>query len=259
MYFTSAVLSTAILLIAGRAVAGSAYHHVDTTDDIAVELTNTAGQVSTLRGFSTGGSVVAKPNAYAGAISQVRVSFSDSAKQAYPQLEPDFRCALHRISNGSSKRVVVTRGSTTDFNFGHGGNPNAWNLKGGPLQATDLTVTCDPVLRKTDPGRTNEIRVLLSNDAQESSRQLDFSASKGLVNLSVPTGGEFLQVELIVGPGVENQSLRCQAVSNGQVVRLNRGANLNKETFGDGGNGAWTIASGMATSIDKITCSPNFV
>ncbi|KAJ1325367.1 hypothetical protein MN608_08558 [Microdochium nivale] len=256
MHFTSTLFTATAALLAGTAIAAPAYHHVDTLTGITVELTNTAGHVSTLSGFSASGAVTAKPNANTGAISQVRVVFSAAAKKAYPFLETDFRCALR----SSNKRVIVTRGQSVDFNFGDGGNPKTWTLKGGPVQASDLSVTCDPTLRKTDPARARNIRVQLSDDAQEFAVQLDFSDSEGAADLTLPTGGKFVQVQLTVGPGVENQALRCQAVgSDGQVVKFNRGTNLNKETFGDGGNGEWTVSSGVATRVDKVTCSPRFV
>ena len=103
------------------------------------------------------------------------------------------------------------------------------------------------------------IRVTLSDNANEFARQLDFSASQGKKDQTISTGGKFVQVELNIGSGVANKALRCQAIgSSGQVLKFNRGANLNKATFGDGGKGPWTIVGGKATTISKVTCSPKF-
>lgn len=262
MHFTSNLLTTGLFAGAALAAPAPSYHHVDTQTGIIVELTNTMGHISTLSGFSASSAVTAQADSHAGSIAKVRVVFSDAAKQAYPFLEKDFRCAARRTPSGTtaSQRVIVTRGTSIDFNFGDGGNPNVWSFKGNEaIAASELNIACDPTLRKIDPARVNDIRVQLSDDAAEFAVQLDFTASQGKVDLTLPTGGKFVQAELTVGPGVDNQKLRCQAVGNGQVVKFNRGANLNKETFADGGNGEWTVSSGVATAIDKVTCSPRFV
>ncbi|KAH7029796.1 uncharacterized protein B0I36DRAFT_326369 [Microdochium trichocladiopsis] len=258
MHFTSNLFTTALFAGAALAAPAPSYHHVDAQTGITVELTNTAGHVTTLAGFSATGAVTRQAEAHAGEIAKIRVVFSDAAKKSYPFLEPSFRCAARRAPN--NQRIIVTRGSSIDFNFGDGGNPNVWSFKNNEaIHASDLSITCDPTFSKIDPARVNDIRVQLSDDARELAVQLDFSASKGAWDLTIPTGGNFVQAELFVGPGIDNQALRCQAVGHGQVVKFNRGANLNKETIGDGGNGEWTVSSGVATAIDKVTCSPRFV
>ncbi|KAH7007936.1 uncharacterized protein B0I36DRAFT_404376 [Microdochium trichocladiopsis] len=233
------------------------HHHeqLRTPSGVTVELINADGDIFYLQGFSANQSVTLQPSADSGYIGKVRIPFTEAAGQAASSdVQADFRCEL-RNAGQNNNRIIVTRGKSIDFNFGVG---KAWTLQpGGPVEASNLRVTCDPALRKTDPDRRDDIRVTVSKSAQEFERQLDFSDSEGRNDQRQSVGGTFTHIELFVGPGVENQALRCKALNGGQVVLLNRGVNLNKQTFSDGGNGRWTVAGGH-TEIDEVICSPTF-
>ncbi|KAH7012169.1 uncharacterized protein B0I36DRAFT_55114, partial [Microdochium trichocladiopsis] len=233
------------------------HHHklLRTPSGVTVELINTNGDIFYLQGFSANQSVTLRPSADLGYIGKVRIPFTGAAGQAASSdLQADFRCEL-RNAGQNNNRIIVTRDKSIDFNFGVG---KAWTLQpGGPVEAAHLRVTCDPALRKTDPDQRDEIRVTLSKSSEEFARQLDFSDSEGRNDQRQSVGGTFTHVELFVGPGVDNQALRCKALNRGQVVLLNRGINLNKQTFGDGGNGRWTVAGGLS-EIDEVICSPAF-
>ncbi|KAH7010645.1 uncharacterized protein B0I36DRAFT_436935 [Microdochium trichocladiopsis] len=219
------------------------HHHklLRTPSGVTVELINTKGDIFYLQGFSANQSVTLRPSA-------------DLGQAASSDLQADFRCEL-RNAGQNNNRIIVTRDKSIDFTFGVG---KAWTLQpGGPVEASHLRVTCDPALRKTDPDQRVEIRVTLSKSSEEFARQLDFSDSEGRNDQMQSVGGTFTHVELFVGPGVDNQALRCKALNRGQVVLLNRGINLNKQTFGDGGNGRWTVAGGLS-EIDEVICSPTF-
>ncbi|KAH7009118.1 uncharacterized protein B0I36DRAFT_356839 [Microdochium trichocladiopsis] len=226
------------------------YKQLRTSSGVTVDLINTDGSIFYLQGFSTTQPVTLQPNADWGYIGKVRIRVTEAAGQVgSSDLQTDFRCEL-RDAGQNNNRIIVTRDNSIDFNFGVG---KAWKLQpGGPVKASNLRVKCDPALRKIELDRRDDIRVALSNSAQEFERQLDFSDSEGRQEQRQSVGGTFTHVELFVGPGVENQALRCKALNGGQVVLLNRGVNLNKQTFGDGGNGRWTVAGGP-TEIDEAT------
>lgn len=64
--------------------------------------------------------------------------------------------------------------------------------------------------------------------------------------------GPYDKVTLTLGDDIVDRDVRCQILdTQGNIIRVNRGANLNKSTFSDGN--AWTIADGL-TEVAAITC-----
>lgn len=189
-----------------------------------------------------------------GPFSQVRISFGAAIKEQFPGIENSFRCALE---GQTGNRLVVTRGNNVDFNFGDNGNPAAWTIKDGPVKM--VNIKCDPSFTKINANDVNLVRVLVSDSSSEFARATEFDASEVTQAVTANLAGAFKTVQLTVGPGVDNQKLRCQLKGpNGEIILADRGANKNKETFGDAGKGEWVLNGGQVATVATVTCDPTF-
>lgn len=64
--------------------------------------------------------------------------------------------------------------------------------------------------------------------------------------------GPYDKVTLTLGDDIVDRAMRCQIVdTDGHVVRVNRGTNLNKSTFSAGN--PWTMVNGL-TEVHTIIC-----
>lgn len=244
-------------IIAALAVATAFAAPAEQRDvhDITVRLTGKGSRTWNAVGFSPKqrGEVTSARNP--GPFTHVQLLFSDKIKKQIPGIEKSYRCSLE---DSAGNRIITTRGTNIDFNFGDNNNPKAWTLKKGPF--SNVKVICDPKFRKVEPNAVNTVRISLS-DGAEFGRQVTFDASKVKGVVSAKVGGAFKTVKLTLGPGIDNQKLRCQLTnSNGKVILVDRGTNKNKKTFGDGGKGAWKldVAGDGIAHVAKITCNPSF-
>jgi hypothetical protein len=224
--------------------------------DIVVRLTGNGVPTWEAVGFSPKAALSAVSPTNPGPFSKAQVFFSDKIKKQYPGIENNYRCAL---LDEAGNRIVVTRGANTDFNFGDNGNPNAWTLKNGPVK--NVKVTCDPSFAKISPNDVNTVLITLSDSASEFGRSVTFHASQVSQAVTKRISGAFRTVKLTLGPGVDNQKLRCQLKDrNGNIILADRGTNLNKKTFGDANKGEWKLdvaGNGIAT-VATVTCDPSF-
>lgn len=98
----------------------------------------------------------------------------------------------------------------------------------------------------------NLVAVTLNNQTLGGDTNLDqnnFPQTKAALGGIV---GPYEIVTLTLGDDIVDRDMRCQILdTQGHIVRVNRGANLNKSTFSDGN--AWTIANGL-TEVAAITC-----
>ncbi|KAH7324184.1 hypothetical protein B0I35DRAFT_157334 [Stachybotrys elegans] len=226
------------------------------SQDISVELTGEGVPTWKAIGFRAdrAGEVTSERNP--GPFSQVKIFFSDSIKKEYPGIENEYRCALE---DSEGNRIIVTRGNNIDFNFGDNGNPNAWTLRDGPFH--DVKIKCNPEFKKISPLEVNTIRVNLLDEETGLARHVVFDAHLISNHIAAHAIGKFRTVQLVLGPGVDNQKFRCQLTGpHGEVVLVDRGNNKNKETFGDGNKGPWKLdaAGDGIAEVNKVTCDPRF-
>lgn len=246
--------SSAIAAFAATAALAAPAERND-KHDIVVRLTGDGVRTWDAVGFSPSTALEATSARNPGPFSNVQLFFSEKIKKEIPGIETRYRCALE---DEDGNRIITTRGQNIDFNFGDNNNPNSWTLKDGPF--ANVKVKCDPNFVKVDPRDVNTVRVVLS-DGAEFGRQTAFSAEQVEAPITENIAGDFSTVRLIVGPGVENQKLRCQVKDEeGNVILVDRGNNKNKETFGDGGKLEWQLdaAGDKVASVDTVTCSPEF-
>ncbi|KAI9149940.1 hypothetical protein HJFPF1_09686 [Paramyrothecium foliicola] len=205
------------------------------------------------RGFSSTEAVTLNEPHDQRAFTHVKLLFSQKIKTEQPDLVENFRCAL-KDENGD--RIIVTRGEKIDYTFGDNNVAASWELKNGPFK--NVTVECDPAFSEFNQAEVDTVNVSLSGS--EFARQAAFKNTDGKQVLSQPIRGTFRTATLTLGPAVANQKLRCQLTGPDGVVLLNRGTNVNKETFGDAGKGEWALdvaGDGVAT-VDTVTCDPAF-
>jgi hypothetical protein len=244
----------AALAVSGTFAAPSAKR---TNEDIVVELTGHGVPTWKSIGWSAFSADELTSARNPGPFSQVKISFSENIKQQVPNIEADYRCALE---DEEGNRIIVMRGASIDFNFGNGGNDNAWDLKDGPFAS--VKVKCDPAFRKVEPDAVNSIVVTLREVAGQPEPAINLTPEHVASRIEVPISGHFRTVQLTLGPGIENQGLRCQLQNaDHHVVLVDRGTNLEKETFGDGGKGEWTlnVAGGGIANVETVICDPSFV
>jgi hypothetical protein len=244
----------AALAVSGTFAAPSAKR---ASDDIVVELTGHGVPTWKAIGWSAFSAAEVTSPRNPGPFSQVKISFSDRIKEEVHDIENTYRCALE---DEDGNRIIVTRGTSVDFNFGNGGNDNAWDLKGGPF--ANVKVKCDPEFRKIEPEAINKVVVTLREVAGQPGPAINLTPDHITSRIEVPISGHFRTVQVSIGPGIENQKLRCQLQNaEGHVVLVDRGTNLNKETFGDGGKGEWTlnVAGGGIAGVETVICDPAFV
>jgi hypothetical protein len=252
MYFTKTLLAA---LAASGATAAPSQDRND-VHDITVQLTGPGVPTWNAVGFSATQALEATSARNPGPFTQVRVTFSDKIKREVHDIEKNYRCALE---DKDGNRIVVTRGENIDFNFGDGGNPNAWTLKDGPIG--NVKVKCDPNFKKVEKADVNAVRVTLTNSANGRERNLEFVGHEQTQATTKTAGAPYTNVQLFVGPGVANQKLRCQLKAQDQnIILVDRGQNKNKKTFGDGGKGAWAldVAGDGIARVETVTCDPNF-
>jgi hypothetical protein len=237
----------AALAASGAMAAGPSRIQRRDNHDIVVQLTSVDGSPVNIIGFNK--DLEVSKYVETGYFTHVELILSDRVKD-------DFRCS---ISDVNGNRIITTRGDSVDFTFGDGGK-GPWALKNGPFSYP--TITCSPAFEKFNDD-INQISVRLVGD-NDLKQRLDFSVDEVTGRAATRTvggGAEFRTVQLVLGPNVDNQALRCQAIGpDGAVVLVDRGANVNKLTFGDAGKGAWTfdVARDGIAAIETVTCDPTF-
>jgi hypothetical protein len=171
-------------------------------------------------------------------------------------VSPDLRCKAIAIGG---EAIIVQRGENIDDTFAPGA-AGAWTFI-SPSTAQVQEIICDPTFQKADPEDSDIVLELIRpvgtprgiafRDAIPLQPQL-------LADVDVPD--EWNTVTLKVGRLVEKQDLRCQiSDAAGNIITLNRGQNLNKQTFSDGGQAApWSFADPASSQVSKVECNSSF-
>jgi hypothetical protein len=173
-----------------------------------------------------------------------------------PGVDPNLRCKATAIGGDE---IVVQRGQNIDNTFAPGA-AGAWTFL-RPETAQVQEIICDSSFTKADPS-DSDVTITFSNSETSDSVifkdvvDLPQGMSSNVVN---PDG--WTTVSLKVGKLIEKQDLRCQILDpSGNVITLNRGQNLGRSTFSDGGSAApWAFADPILSPVSEVICDQSFV
>ncbi|KAF1992937.1 hypothetical protein P154DRAFT_528129 [Amniculicola lignicola CBS 123094] len=163
----------------------------------------------------------------------------------------DLRC---QALDSAGVPYVATRGDNVDITFADGGK-GPWKFVKPNVHVAK--VVCDPAFVKVAPSDL-KLTVQLSGP-DELATQTTFPPGVREAKAPIGSQGPYNSVTLTVGKLVAKQDYRCKVLTvTGRTIKVSRGDNKNKKTFGDGGKGAWTFSVPMEAEVGSIVCDPAF-